>query len=89
MIQKIQFFIERELTLDNCVNVAEFIHYEYYNKDEVVFKLGDVGDKFYIIIDGEVSVKGHNKAYDLKLKELRTFNSMLKKIRSAREAYLA
>jgi hypothetical protein len=54
--------------------VAEYIHYEFFHKDETVFNLGDVGDKFYIIIDGEVSVKGHNKAYEAKLKEIRTAN---------------
>ena len=55
---------------ESCIHVAETLQYEYMHKDQVVFKQGDEGDKFYIIIDGEVSIKIYNKLYDQKSKEL-------------------
>ena len=64
MIMKIQFFKEREMKHENCIHVAETLTYEYQPKDNVVFKQGDEGDKFYIIIDGEVSIKIYNKLFD-------------------------
>lgn len=44
--------------------MAETLQYEFHLRDHVVFKQGDEGDKFYIIIDGEVSIKIYNKLYD-------------------------
>lgn len=32
------------------------MHLEVYNADEILFKEGDVGDKFYIIYEGRVGI---------------------------------
>jgi CRP-like cAMP-binding protein len=52
------------------VHIAETLQYEFFFKDQTVFRQGEAGEKFYIIIDGEVSVKIFNKAHDAKKKEL-------------------
>jgi len=56
------------------VHIAETLQYEFFFKDQMVFKQGEQGEKFYIIIDGEVSVKIFNKAYDAKKKEIAAIN---------------
>ena len=66
MIMKIDFFKEREMKYDSCFHVAETLTYEYQKMDHVVFWQGDEGDKFYIVIDGEVSIKIFNKLFSQK-----------------------
>ncbi len=85
MIMKIQFFKEREMKHENCIHVAETLQYEFQHKDHVVFKQGDVGEKFYIIIDGEVSIKIFNKTYDQKSKELNSLQISLKRLIRSKE----
>ena len=85
MIMKIQFFKEREMKHESCVHVAETLQYEFQSKDHEVFKQGDEGDKFYIIIDGEVSIKIYNKLYDQKSKELHTLQVSLKRLTRSKE----
>jgi hypothetical protein len=77
------------MTLEHCMSVAESLHYEYMSNGEQIFCLGDVGDKFYIIIDGEVSVSIYNKAYDAKLKEIKAMMTTVKKLRSSKDALLS
>ena len=38
-------------------NFLEQLKIKRFNKDDVVFDFGDVGDDFYIIMDGSVSVQ--------------------------------
>lgn len=70
LIQSINFFKEREITQDNAVMIAETLSYEYMTPQTTVFYQGDQGDKFYIIIEGEVSVKIQNKVYESKRREV-------------------
>lgn len=88
MIKGIQFFIDREMNLESCINVAENLHYEYIEKGGQVFCLGDSGDKFYLIIEGEVSILIYNKAYSHKLRETRALANTIKKLNSTKEAIL-
>ena len=44
------------------VGCAEKLHFEEYEKGEIIFKIGDSGENFYFILSGQVSV--------LKLKEI-------------------
>ena len=41
---------------DDMSIIARQLKFEFYNKDEIVFNVGDKGDKFYIIMQGEASV---------------------------------
>ena len=49
----------------------------------MVFHQGDQGDKFYIIIEGEVSIKVSNKAYDAKKKECSVIQNHVKSLQRA------
>lgn len=49
----------------------------------MVFHQGDQGDKFYIIIEGEVSIKVSNKAYDAKKKELHVVQNHVNSLKRA------
>ena len=80
IIQKIQFFKEREISNEHYVNIAESLSYEYYPAEQIVFYQGDPGDKFYIIIEGEVSIKIFNRGYDVKKKELTLVQNNLKRL---------
>lgn len=37
--------------------MCKLVSYEYQTKGDFVFKFGDYGDKFYVILRGEVSVR--------------------------------
>lgn len=88
MLQKIQFFKEREISHENYVHIAETLQYEFIFKDQTVFKQGEQGEKFYIIIDGEVCIKIFNKAYDAKKKELAAINQVLAHLKEDRQQIL-
>jgi CRP-like cAMP-binding protein len=44
------------LTDELMINLCRELTYLHKQKDEVIFYEGDIGKKFYIIIDGEVEV---------------------------------
>mmetsp|Transcript_24789 Transcript_24789/g.43669 ORF Transcript_24789/g.43669 Transcript_24789/m.43669 type:complete len:471 (+) Transcript_24789:89-1501(+) len=54
----IEFF--RKLTQENSsqehVGCCTYMHYEHFWSDELIFSAGDEGNKFYIIMQGSVSV---------------------------------
>ena len=52
--------VDLEMLITNC---AKSLGYLKLKKGEVLFKIGDIGDKFYFILDGKINV--------LKLKELK------------------
>ena len=52
--------IDMENLILNCVKCLGFVKLE---KGDILFKIGDIGDKFYFIINGKISI--------LKLKELK------------------
>ena len=45
-----------ELDLEPLRQIAELLVSEYYPKDRTLFEKGDYGDKFYIIVNGQVEV---------------------------------
>lgn len=65
------------------MNIAETLSYEFIKKDHTVFNQGDKGDKFYIIIEGEVSIKIFNKVYDAKKKDLHHAQGLVKRLSRA------
>jgi len=45
-----------ELTLDDLSHVARHLRFEFYEKDEYIYKFGDKGDKFFLLLHGQASV---------------------------------
>lgn len=39
------------------VQICQELKHEFYKEGEAVFKQGEYGDKFYVILKGEVAVK--------------------------------
>ena len=55
---------ERKSDMDNLIyNCAKNLGYVKLEREKILFKIGDIGDKFYFILKGKISV--------LKLKELK------------------
>jgi CRP-like cAMP-binding protein len=50
------FKSEIELTQADEKIILQSLKFQFYDKDEIVFKKGDQGDEFFIILQGEVSV---------------------------------
>ena len=65
------------------MNIAETLSYEFIKREQTVFNQGDKGDKFYIIIEGEVSIKIFNKVYDAKKKDLHQVQVLVKRLQRA------
>lgn len=51
-------------------------------KDTVIFEKGDVGDKFYIILDGQVSINRKDYRYNEETKNYDAFKIELVKLNS-------
>ncbi|CDW72769.1 UNKNOWN [Stylonychia lemnae] len=56
LIKEIQFFKERDIKDQDFVEIVSCLTYENFKMGDTVFEWGTNGDKFYIIIEGHVSV---------------------------------
>lgn len=56
-IKELSFFKSRKLEQDDIINICQELKYEYVKLGEAVFKYGEYGTKFYIILKGEVEIK--------------------------------
>jgi len=54
--RKIQLLQDRGLSSKELRLLAAFSREELYNKDDLIFREGDPGDKLYIILDGKVRI---------------------------------
>ncbi|CDW88479.1 cyclic nucleotide-binding domain containing protein [Stylonychia lemnae] len=88
LIQKIQFFKERDIKQENYKLIVESLTYEYHQAGELVFSQGEQGDKFYIIIEGQVSVRVMNKEYERREKEISQLKQKMLKSRKSYNEYL-
>ena len=57
IIKEIAFFKNKNIHGQDLVQICQEMKHEFYREGEAVFKQGEYGDKFYIILRGEVSVK--------------------------------
>ena len=66
LLQKLEneYTSEKKMDIENLVlNCAKSLGYIKLEKGEVLFKIGDVGDKFYFILNGKINI--------LKLREIK------------------
>ena len=57
LIKEVNFFKSRNIQGQDLVQVCSELKHEYLAKGEAVFKYGDFGHKFYVVLTGEVAVK--------------------------------
>jgi signal-transduction protein with cAMP-binding, CBS, and nucleotidyltransferase domain len=55
-MQKVKFFQERDIKANDFPDIVQSLTLEHFHHGEVVFNWGDYGDKFYIILRGQVNV---------------------------------
>eukprot|EP00347_Sterkiella_histriomuscorum_P018268 403346159 len=55
--KEIDFFREKDIKDNYFVDIVQALQYEHFDSGEYVFQDGDLGDKFYIILKGRVSVQ--------------------------------
>ena len=51
-----EYLTELDADEDTTIRILQRMDYEFYKEGSTVFKYGDYGDKFYIIIEGTVGV---------------------------------
>lgn len=57
LLKELKFFKSKQIEGNDILQVCQEIKYEYMSQGDYVFKFGDTGDKFYVILKGEVSVR--------------------------------
>lgn len=60
VIKEIQFFKSRNIEGTHLNDICNELRYEYFYPGEFVFKQGDYGDRFYVILKGKVQVLINN-----------------------------
>ena len=56
-----EFFESRNLKGQDLLEICKELKYECFERDDFIFKAGEYGDKFYIILKGTVSVSINKK----------------------------
>ena len=56
-LKQMDFFKTLKIEGQDIHQVCQELQYEYLHKGEAVFKYGEYGNKFYVILKGEVAVK--------------------------------
>ena len=58
LLGEVRFFYERDINKEcDLIEIAKSLLLETFNKDDMVFDFGDEGEKFYIILEGTVSIR--------------------------------
>lgn len=57
LVKEIDFFKKKNIQGQDLVQICQELKHEFYREGEAVFKQGEYGDKFYVILKGEVGVK--------------------------------
>lgn len=77
LIRNIKFFKEQNITgYDELTEISQCLTYEPMQRGKEVFEYGSIGEKFYMMIEGEVSVlipnaecRDFKRRYELMIEE--------------------
>lgn len=56
-VSQLKFFKEKKLEPLDILYLCRDLTYEVFNSYETIFNFGDIGNKFYIILKGQVEIK--------------------------------
>lgn len=56
ILKEINFFKQRNIISQDITYLCQELSYEYFTQGECVFKYGEHGAKFYIILQGKVEI---------------------------------
>lgn len=56
ILSNIKFFKDREIVGEDLKIIIDNLKIEHMEENEFVFHFGELGDKFYIILDGSVKI---------------------------------
>lgn len=63
LFKELEFFKQRNIQGNDIIQVCSEMKYECIRAGDAVFKFGEHGDKFYVILRGEVCVKVPDAKY--------------------------
>jgi CRP-like cAMP-binding protein len=61
--KNIEFFKDRGIEDRTILDVIATSSYEFIRKNQIVFKQGEKGEKFYLVMYGKVAIKGPTEEY--------------------------
>ena len=70
LVSEIAFFKERDIKAKDYTYIVQSLQYELFRKNETIFNYGDIGDKFYLILSGHISVRIPSPNYKKFTKEI-------------------
>lgn len=80
------FNLDSEVFEDLIITLCSQAKYHTFKKDEVIFKIGEPAEKFYVILKGEIKIfKPKSKKPKMTKKE---FITLLNKIKNTKDPYL-
>ena len=57
IVKELKFFLQKQIVGQDLHEVCHLVKHEYMRAGDHVFKYGDFGDKFYVILKGQVSIR--------------------------------
>jgi hypothetical protein len=87
MLKAVSFFVEMKLDQDDLSQISRSAVYKYYDKGNYVCYQGDIGETFYIVLNGTVSIQRPNDRFSSLKKELSELDGKVAKKRSQIRSY--
>jgi CRP-like cAMP-binding protein len=69
-------FLSKFVENNELKNLIQLMNLEFFEQGEVLFKEGDIGDKFYIIYEGRIGISIGNKGLVSELKKGDSFGEL-------------
>ena len=61
LLRGIKFFKDQNIDTTDLTDVVQGLTYDFFPRGKEVFEYGSIGEKFYMILEGEVSVMVPNQ----------------------------